>query len=83
MKLFSRSGSATAVRKRLPGKKQLILLAVILAIAAALLFALLPKRQNTPMAGQTQYRYDRAQMRDLTSTLTDSGALEPADSYTV
>ena len=83
MKLFSRSGSATAARKRLPGKKQLILLAVILAIAAALLFALLPKRQNTPMAGQTQYRYDRAQMRDLTSTLTDSGALEPADSYTV
>lgn len=63
--------------------KKLIISLVAAAAAIALALALLPKGQKTVQPGQTQYRQDTAQLRDLTSTLTDSGSLEPADSYTV
>ncbi len=62
---------------------KLIIPLVAVAAAAALAVTLLPKGQSTAQIGQDQYRHDTAQLRDLTSTLTDSGSLEPANSYTV
>ena len=66
-----------------PSKKLIIALVAVAAAAAVAVFLFLPKGQKTVQAGQTQYRQDTAQLRDLTSALTDSGPLEPANSYTV
>lgn len=62
---------------------KLIIPLVAVAAAIALAILLLPKGQKTVQPGQTQYRQDTVQLRDLTSALTDSGSLEPANSYTV
>lgn len=69
-------------RARAFSKKLIIILVVIVAVIALAIF-LLTRGQKTSQAVQSQYRYDTAQLRDLTSTLTDSGSLEPANSYTV
>lgn len=68
------------------GKKSIKKLVIALAVVGAIIALVLlfkPSQAAPTNSGQTQYRYDTAQLRDLTSTLTDSGSLEPADSYTV
>ena len=91
MKLLSKKSETTAGQaamsapgKRKTSKKKWLILILIAAAVLGLFFFL--RRGPGPKAtgsATTQYLYAQAQTRDLTSTLTDSGALEPADSYTV
>lgn len=82
MKLLSKKSPSAAdgIKK---SKKPLVIALVAVVAVIAVIVALLPKGQHTVRSEQTQYRYDSARLRDLTSTLTDSGSLEPANSYTV
>lgn len=83
MKLLEKKQNADAPSGKKNRKKLIISLAALVAVVALILFILLPGGRRTAQSGQSEYRYDTVQTRDLTSTLTDSGALEPADSYTV
>lgn len=83
MKLLSKPSDSAASGTKKSKKPLMIALVAVVVVLAILIIARLPGRQRTSQSGQTQYRYDSAQLRDLTSTLTDSGSLEPADSYTV
>lgn len=82
MKLFRKKTDTAASGTKKSRKKLIIALVAVVAVAA-IVITLLPGRRSAPQSGLTQYRYDSAQIRNLTSTLTDSGSLEPADSYTV
>lgn len=97
MKLFSKNEQAEAIfgegdspvtpaaskKKRKNGKKKWLILALAVIAIAALL--LIPRSASGSRSGtgNTQYIYTQAQRRDIDSALTDSGTLEPADSYTV
>ena len=68
--------------KRKKFKKKWLIPALALVLAGALL--LVPK--GDPGSGKglgAQYIYGKAERRDIVCALTDSGTLEPADSYTV
>ena len=85
MKLLDKhTQNAAAPKKQKKSKKKWLVLALVLALAAGLF--LFPRRSpgaaGAGMAG-SQYIYTQAQHGDITSALTDSGTLEPADSYTV
>lgn len=85
MKLLDKhTQNAAAPKKQKKSKKKWLVLALVLALAAGLF--LFPRRgpgaAGAGMAG-SQYIYTQAQHGDITSALTDSGTLEPADSYTV
>lgn len=83
MKLLSRSGSAdSAPKRRRLGKKWLIPLVIVLA-ALILLPLVRPASGTKPGTDSSRYTYARVERKDITASLTDSGALEPADSYTV
>ncbi|MBE6972476.1 MAG: HlyD family efflux transporter periplasmic adaptor subunit [Ruminococcaceae bacterium] len=91
MKLLSKKSEHTpdqanvpAPNKRKSGKKKWLALVVIAAVGLGLFF--FPRRDPGPNGtgpAGSQYVYTQAQYRDITSALTDSGTLEPADSYTV
>ena len=79
----------TAKTKSKRGRK-IVIAAVALLVVAGLVFALLPRNSGAGgggtgrgSAGSMDYTYATVERRDITATLTDSGALEPADSYTV
>ena len=74
--------SPTAAKRRKPKKKWLVP-ALALVLAAVLL--LMPKGGpgGAGKGAQSQYIYGKAERRDIVCALTDSGTLEPADSYTV
>ena len=71
----------TAAPKKKRYKKWIIITAPILVIAIVL-FALrgFTKKDNKTV---TQYQYVTAETRDITSALSSSGTLQPADSYTL
>lgn len=82
--LFSNSNAEASVqtpRKRGKRKKWLILLAVILA-AVLLLLLLLPKK-DASAARQSLYTTEAVSRRDIVKTISGSGSLKPANSYTV
>ncbi len=86
MKLLGKqtqTNSDQSASKRKRFKKKWLIAALALVLAAALL--LLPKGGPGGAGGGTnpRYIYTTAQRRDITCALTDSGTLEPADSYTV
>lgn len=91
MKLLSKKSEHTAGQtttsapsKRKSGKKIWLVLILIAAVGLGLFFYLRPAPGPKAVGtSATPYLRAQAQIRDLTSTLTDSGALEPADSYTV
>ncbi len=70
---------ANACRKQ--GKKRLAVLAA-LAVIAALAARLLPGGQRAG-AVQASYAQENVERRAITSSLSGSGTLQPADSYTV
>lgn len=75
--------SSSEGRTKKTSKKKWLIPALAITLAAALL--LLPKGGTSgPGKGTgSQYIYGMAQPGDITIALTDSGTLEPADSYTV
>jgi len=91
MKLLSKKSehvsgqtAASVPGKHKGSKKKWLVLIVIATVGLGLFFFL----RRGPGAGGpgvngAQYIYTQAQSRDITSALTDSGTLEPADSYTV
>ncbi len=90
MKLFSKNkdtknnakleGVPATKKKR--GKKKWIILGVIVVVLILLAFVV--KSCGRQQIGvKASYTYAQAERRDITSTLTGSGALESADSYTV
>lgn len=91
MKLLSKKSEPTqdqaavsASGKRKVGKKKWLILVLIAAVGLGLFFS--PGRgpgSGGPGVNGAQYIYTQAQSRDIISALTDSGTLEPADSYTV
>jgi len=80
MKLPAQQSNQTKTRKKW---KKWLVLPLALALVAGLL--LLPRGgSGKPQKGNAaQYIYTTAQRGNITSALTDSGTLEPADSYTV
>ena len=91
MKLLSKKSehvsgqiAASVPGKHKGSKKKWLVLLLIAAVCLGLFFFL--RRgpgAGGPGANSAQYIYTQAQARDITSALTDSGTLEPADSYTV
>lgn len=80
---ISDSSSVAAPAKK---RRHVVPAVIVLLVIAALLFVFLPRGTQTPGNRTTaapQYTYGTAQRRDLTATLSDSGALEPINSYTV
>ena len=69
--------------KKKKAKKWIILIVILLIIAAAVYF--LPRRlmKKVSDAMADIYKYDTVTRRDITETLSGSGALNPANSYTV
>ena len=72
---------AAEKRPRL-GKKRIVLLAAALAVAAGGALAL-SSLGGTEAAAVTAYQEAPVERRDLTKSLSSSGTLQPADSYTV
>jgi HlyD family secretion protein len=68
--------------KKKRSKKWIVFIAALVLIAALLALGM---RVYTRRANKTsnQYTYATVERRDITDTLTGSGTLEPADSYTV
>lgn len=64
-------------------KKWIVWLLVLLILAGAVYFLFLRPRENLSDAVSSLYTYAQAERRDITEILTDSGTLQPADSYTV
>lgn len=65
-------------------KKKWIIAAAAVALIASLF--LLPKNSSSGNPGkgvESQYLFGKADRQDIVTALTDSGTLEPADSYTV
>lgn len=86
MKLLGTQPNAAAdqsASKRKKPKKKWLIPALALVLVGGLL--LLPRggSGNPNKANAAQYIYGTAQRGNITSALTDSGTLEPADSYTV
>ena len=63
-------------------KKWIFILVLALAAGGFLLYTLRNMR-NMPDLADTLYTYTELERRNITSALTGSGTLEPADSYTV
>lgn len=79
MKLQTQTSTKSKLKK--VSKKWLIL---ILAAAVLLTLVFFPRRGAGAGRGDAaQYIYTQAARQDIISALTDSGTLEPADSYTV
>ena len=76
------SVTAPAANKRKAGKKKWLAL-ILIAVVVLGLFLFPRRNPGGSRANGTQYIYTRVQVQDITSALTDSGTLEPADSYTV
>lgn len=79
-------GSACATAHRRRRKLILCLIAVgtlAMFVLAGLLHRGISDSGRGGSGGAAQYLHATVGIRDLTATLTDSGALEPADSYTV
>lgn len=72
-------------RKKGSGKKRIILIIVLaaLAVAAYFVYSTISGFREMQQSADSLYTYVDAELRDITSTLTGSGTLEPADSYTV
>ena len=83
MKTKSQADPAPKTNGRKPAKKKWLIAALVIALIAGLL--LIPKGggPGTSVKGGSQYIYGKAERKDITTALTDSGTLEPADSYTV
>ena len=64
-------------------KKWIFILALVLAAVGFLLYTLSKIRNNMPNLVDSLYTHTEVERRDITSALTGSGTLEPADSYTV
>ena len=79
MKLFSHSGTAATKGVRLK-KKWLI---PLILIAVVVLLRVLSAPGPTAGMDSARYTYATVERQDITASLTDSGALEPADAYTV
>lgn len=73
---------AEAVKKRPRLGKKAKLMAVIAVLAVGGVFAVV-HRLGGQQASAASYRESGAEVRDITKSLTSSGTLEPADSYTV
>ena len=68
--------------KRKGTKKWILLLAIVLLASALLVPRFLGNRAQGNSA-ETLYKTEKVSRRDITSAITDSGSLQPADSYTV
>ena len=75
-------GAPPRKRRRIPVKR-LIALAVVLAIAGGGGWYFLGGSQNTAAAADSAYTTAQVERRTITSTITGSGTLEAADSYSV
>ena len=64
-------------------KKWQIVVIVAIVVAALLAGMTLTRGSGRKNQGQATYKTDVATIRSITDTISDSGALEPADSYTV
>ena len=73
---------ATEKKKRRLGKKWIILVIAVLALALLAVFLFLRGRARSG-AEQSEYVTENAQRRDVVKILSGSGTLKPADSYTV
>ena len=71
-----------AKKKRRPGKRGIIILIAVLVLAALAVFLLFRSRAGRE-AGQSAYVTENAERRTVVKTLSGSGTLKPADSYTV
>ena len=74
---------AEAVKKRPRLGKKAKLMAVIAVLTAAGVFAAVHGLGGQQASAAASYRESGAEVRDITKSLTSSGTLEPADSYTV
>ncbi|MBP1736822.1 MAG: Macrolide-specific efflux protein macA precursor [Oscillospiraceae bacterium] len=74
------AATATAVKKR---RGKWIIPVVILVLILAAFFFLRGQLSGAGTGSETDYVTATAERRDMTVTLTGSGTLEPADSYTV
>lgn len=74
--------AAKPKRRRVRIKKSWIVLPV-LVVAAVAAFLYLRDRFSAPVSTDIEYTYAQAELRDITATLSGSGTLQPADSYTV
>lgn len=74
---------AEAVKKRSRLGKKAKLMAVIAVLTAAGVFAAVHRLGGQQASAAASYRESGAEVRDITKSLTSSGTLEPADSYTV
>ena len=75
--------AAPPVPKKKTRKKKWIILVAVVLVAAAVLFQFIRGmgQRSGDMGGM--YTYAQAERRDISATLSGSGALEAADSYTV
>lgn len=71
------------VRKKRRNRKRFIIPAVAVVLAGAIVFVLLTRNGGGPAAAASQYQTYTVERRNLTSALSGSGTLQPADSYTV
>lgn len=72
---------AAALKKPLYGKKKWLALALVLFCGGGFALRYLGGQQAS--AAATVYQESAAETRDITRSLTSSGTLQPADSYTV
>ena len=64
-------------------KKRWIILVLVIALLAAAAFGMRRARNNATEAGEISYTEAVAEYRNIVNSLTGSGTLQPADSYTV
>ncbi len=80
-RLFHRPGGKASGGKK--NRKKLIVIAAVLVVAAGGTAALLQSRTSGKQDNSAEYTETAAERRDVTQSLTSSGTLQPADSYTV
>jgi len=70
-------------KPRRKGSKKWIFILALVAVAAVLLLQTIDRIRGAQDTGSSIYTYENPENRDITSVLTGSGTLEPADAYTV
>ena len=78
----TQTASPAGGKKKRFGKKWLVLL-IIVAAAVAAVTVWRSRQARQPQTADTAYTTAEVALRSVTRTLTSSGTLEPADSYTV
>lgn len=71
------------VKDSFKGKSKIWVIVAIVLVVVILASLLLRGCGKEKKAGEVSYIYDKVTTRSITQSITDSGILEPADSYTV